>query len=50
MQFKDLQVGDKFSMNGMLCTKKSTRTAFIDADKLVLWFYFGYNESVCKGW
>jgi hypothetical protein len=44
--FKHLQIGEKFYLNGMECTKKSTRTAFVDGNTLVRWFYFGANEAV----
>lgn len=43
--FKDLQVGTVFYCNGNTCIKKSTRTAWINTNK-TLWFYFGQNESV----
>jgi hypothetical protein len=51
MLFKDLEIGDKFSCNGLyMCTKKSSRTAYIDRDTKVLWFYFGQKENVSLGW
>ena len=49
-KFKDLQIGDKFSMNGLVCTKKSSRTAWIGGESKFKWFYFGMNESVTRGW
>ena len=44
--FKDLPVGAVFLCNGNTCTKKSTKTAYIDGETKRLWFYFGQNESV----
>lgn len=44
MTFKDLAIGAVFHCNGMRCTKKSTRTAYIGRG--TMWFYFGQNESV----
>jgi len=48
--FNELSIGDKFHLNGMNCTKKSTRTAWIDGDNKALWFYFGLRETVRYGW
>ena len=44
-KFGELQIGDCFYCGGNWCIKKSTRTAWINRDK-TLWFYFGQNESV----
>lgn len=44
-QFKHIAIGSSFHCNGNICTKKSTRTAWIDQGK-VLWYYFGKDESV----
>jgi hypothetical protein len=43
--FSALPVGTMFFCNGNICTKKSTRTAWINKNN-TLWFYFGANESV----
>ena len=48
--FNEINIGERFNCNGMNCTKKSTRTAFIDGEKCELWFYFGSRESVSLGW
>ena len=48
--FNDIPVGGRFVCNGNLCTKKSSRTAFIDGKAKILWFYFGLTESVTPGW
>ena len=48
--FKDLKVGERFYFNGNCCTKKSSRTAYIDKNHQSLWFYFGLNESVGSDW
>jgi len=48
--FNELSIGDKFHLNGMSSTKKSTRTAWIDGDKKELWFYFGSREGVYLNW
>ena len=44
-QFKYLAIGATFYCGGNTCTKKSTRTAWIDKG-LTLWFYFGQDEYV----
>lgn len=43
--FSSLPVGAIFWCNGNTCIKKSSRTAWINVNK-TLWFYFGKNESV----
>lgn len=50
MTFKDVKIGQKFMCNGNYCTKKSSKTAFIDGDELSLWFYYGQKENVKLGW
>lgn len=41
--FYELPIGTVFTMNGMTCKKKSTRTAWVSDS---LWFYFGQREQV----
>ena len=50
LTFSQIAIGEKFLCNGNLCTKKSTRTAYIDGSVKTLWFYFGKTESVSRGW
>lgn len=50
LKFSQIAIGEKFHCNGNLCTKKSTRTAYIDGPAKTLWFYFGKTESVGIGW
>ena len=43
--FKDLAIGQSFSFSGLeFCIKKSSRTAYIDSEK-TLWFYFGQKDN-----
>lgn len=47
--FSEVSIGGKFHYNGNNCTKKSQRTAWIDAE-CKLWFYFGMRERITMGW
>lgn len=45
VKFSDVPLGGDFTLNGLVCKKKSTRTAWINESQ-TLWFYFGQAETV----
>ena len=43
MKFKDIKIGERFTHNGTVWTKKSTRTAYISKTRF---FYFSKEEEI----